>query len=82
MGSVLSGSSSTPGAATPTASTTPTTGTAAPSSWLSALNPFKGVSDFLPNAGLVIIGVVLAIAALVVSQKETVIQVAKTAAEV
>lgn len=83
IGSVLSGAVAQSGsAATPTATSTPVTGTATPSGWLSALNPLSKIQATLPNIGLVVVGVILAIAALVVSQKETVIQVAKTAAEV
>ena len=40
-----------------------------------------GVQDFLPNAGLVLIGVVLGLGALFVSQKQTIVNVASKAAE-
>lgn len=49
---------------------------------LSSLNPFSGVSKALPNIALIAIGVVLAIGALLISQKQTVVQVASTAARV
>lgn len=68
----------------PTTTTTPPTATANPSSWISGLfsnaitSAFSG-SSFLPNAGLVIVGVVLIVGALLISQKQTVIQMAPTA---
>lgn len=40
-----------------------------------------GVTDFLPNAGLVLLGVVLGVGALLISQKETVVKVAAKAGE-
>jgi hypothetical protein len=49
----------------------------------SSINPLSNTSEpFLPNALLVVIGAVLAVGALLISQKQTVIQVASTAAEV
>lgn len=38
-------------------------------------------TSFLANGGLIVVGVILGIAALVVSQRETIIQVGKTAAK-
>lgn len=61
---------------------------AAPTSWYSSVgtfltNPlgslFTGTS-FLPNAALVVVGVVLALGALLVSQKETIVKVGELAA--
>lgn len=85
------------GESAPTSVSTPATGTQIPSAWVNALqtanriaNPLSGVasaisggfsSNWLGNAGLVVIGVVLAVGALLISQKETVIQVAATAAK-
>lgn len=40
-----------------------------------------GVTDFLPNAGLVLLGVVLGVGALLVSQKQTIVKVAAKAGE-
>jgi hypothetical protein len=50
-------------------------------SLLSGLNPFSGLSKSLPNAALIAVGVVLAIGALLISQKETVVTVATKAGE-
>jgi hypothetical protein len=50
-------------------------------SLLSSLNPLSGISKSLPNIALIAIGVVLAIGALLISQKQTVVQVAATAAK-
>lgn len=52
-----------------------------PANWLASLNPFTGES-FLPNAALVVVGVVLALGALLISQKETIVKVGETAARV
>ena len=53
------------------------------SSVSSAQNWFPSLSTLVPsNAILVMVGIVLALGALLISQKETVIQVARTAAEV
>jgi len=77
----------------PTASTTPATGTSVPNFWLqglsaipgasflSNLNPFSGNTAFLPNATLVVVGIVLALGALLISQKQTTITVASRAVE-
>jgi hypothetical protein len=73
-----------------TSALTSASGTSAPSGsgssssrgWLSWLfGGLTGVSDFLPNAGLVLLGVVLGVGALLISQKQTVVQVAKTVGE-
>jgi hypothetical protein len=70
-------------APTPSASSTPAPAPAASGGgFLSWLNPFSGAVNFLPNAGLVLVGIVLAVGALLISQKETVVQVATTAAKV
>lgn len=83
------------GQADSTSVSTPTTGTQIPESWvqglatvagkpfswMASLNPFNGES-FLPNATLVGVGVVLALGALLISQKETIIKVSETAARV
>jgi hypothetical protein len=52
------------------------------SGFLSWLNPFSGAVNFLPNAALVLAGIVLAIGALLISQKDTVVQVASAATKV
>jgi hypothetical protein len=69
----------------PTSSATPATGTSIPSSWVSglltSLNPLSSLSSGLGNFALIAVGVVLALGALLISQKETVVQVATKAAE-
>jgi hypothetical protein len=78
------------GAAQPTTTQTPETGTSIPLSWAQALaKPFSlfdtasgsgGLgSSWLPNVGLVIVGIVLSVGALMSYQKNTVIQIAKGA---
>lgn len=82
------------GTAEPTATATPATATANPSGWTSGLsaipsfgsmlgrlNPFSGSTSFLPNAALVAVGIALALGALLIANKETVIQAAGTAVE-
>jgi hypothetical protein len=72
--------------AQPTSAATPATGTSNPPSWLSSLisgavtSAFSG-SSFLPNAGLVIVGVILVVGALMTSQKQTTIDVVSKAGE-
>jgi hypothetical protein len=69
----------------PTSSATPATGTSNPQSWVSglldSLNPLSGLTSGLGNIALIAVGVVLALGALLISQKETVVQVASTAAK-
>jgi hypothetical protein len=45
----------------------------------SSLNPFSGGS-FLPNAAIVLVGLVMMIGALLISQKQTIVQVGRLAA--
>lgn len=59
-------------------------------SLLTSMNPFSGISSavstlgssVLSNWALVAVGVILAVGALLISQKQTVVQVASTAARV
>jgi hypothetical protein len=80
------------GSASPTSVATPATGTANPpttapasSSWwtkiIDAINPLSGATAALPNVGLIAVGAILIVGALLISQKQTVIQVASTAAK-
>ena len=69
----------------PTSIATPPTGTSNPQNWvtglLDSLNPLSGLTSGLGNFALITVGVVLALGALLISQKETVVQVASTAAK-